>query len=50
MLSGEASITNFIVSDLTRMGLETILYGIRGEHVNNYTTDAVHMLCATRYK
>jgi hypothetical protein len=38
---GEATNTNFIVSVLTRSGLESTIYHTRCEHANPYTTDAV---------
>jgi hypothetical protein len=37
----EAANTSFIVFGLTRSGLEPTIYCTRGEHANNYTTDAV---------
>jgi len=37
VLTGEATHTNLMVFDLTRLGLE--LYRTQGEHVNLYTTD-----------
>ena len=40
MNSGEATNTNLIVFDLTRSGLETMIYHTREEHPNHYTTDA----------
>ena len=39
MLSKETSNTNSIVFDLTRPGLEPMIYRTRGEHANHYTTD-----------
>jgi hypothetical protein len=33
--------TNLIVFVLTQSGLEILIYHIRGEYVNHYTTDAV---------
>ena len=42
-LSREAANTNFIVIDLTRAGLESIIYHTWDEHANHYTTDAVHL-------
>ena len=44
MLSGEAMNTNFIVFELTRSGLELMIYQTLGEHANHYTTDVVHFL------
>jgi hypothetical protein len=41
VLSGEATNTYFIVSVLTRSGLESTIYHTRCEHANPYTTDAV---------
>jgi hypothetical protein len=41
VISGEATNTNLIVVGLTRSGLEPTIYHNRGEHANNYTTDAV---------
>ena len=41
MLRGEATNTNFIIFDLTRSGLERMIYRTRGEHANQYTTEAV---------
>ena len=41
MLSGEATHTNFIIFDLTRSGLEPMIYRTRGEQANQYTTEAV---------
>jgi hypothetical protein len=32
---------NYIVFGLTRPGLKLTIYGIRGEHINYYTTDVV---------
>ena len=42
MLSAQAANTNIIVFDLTRSGLEPSIYSTRGEHANQYSTDAVH--------
>jgi hypothetical protein len=39
--SREATNTNFIVFDLTRLWLELTIYHTRGEHANHYTNDAV---------
>jgi hypothetical protein len=39
--SGEAINTNFVVFGLTRPGLGPEIYSTRGEHANNYTTDAI---------
>ena len=44
MLSGEATNTNFIVFGLIWPGLEPTIYHTRGEHTNNYATDAVLFL------
>jgi len=41
MFSGKATNTNFIVFGLTRPEIEPTIYRTRGEHANNYTTDAV---------
>ena len=41
MLSGEATNTNFIVFGLIRPGREPTIYRTRGEHADNYGTDAV---------
>jgi len=41
VLSGEATNTNFIFIGLTRPGLEPTIYCTRGEHSNQYATDAV---------
>ena len=38
MQSGEATITNFIVFDLTQSGLESTIYRTRGDHANHYTS------------
>ena len=43
MLSGEALNTNFIVFGLTLSGFESTIYHTRGEHANQYTTDAVRL-------
>ena len=43
-ISGEATRTNFIVFGLTWPGLEPTIYRTRGEHANQYATDAV-ILC-----
>jgi hypothetical protein len=40
-LAEKQQITNFIVFDLTRPGLEPTIYRTRGEHANHYATDAV---------
>jgi hypothetical protein len=37
ILSGEATNTNFIVFDLTQLGLEPMIYRTRGKHANHYT-------------
>ena len=42
MLSGEAAKTNFIVFGLTRPGLKSTIYHIRGKHANHYITDVVY--------
>ena len=39
LLSREAGDTNFIISGLTQLGLESMV--TRGENANHYTTDAV---------
>ena len=44
VLSGEATHTNFIVFDLSRSMLKPTIYCTRGEHANNYTTDAVYKI------
>jgi hypothetical protein len=36
-----ATTTNFIVSGLTRSGLELTIYRTREKHANHYTTNAV---------
>jgi hypothetical protein len=41
MLQGEVTNTKFIVFDMTRSGLESIIYRTRGEQINRYTTDVV---------
>ena len=41
VLSNEATNTNFIVFDLTRPGLEPMIYHTQGEHGNHYYTVAV---------
>jgi hypothetical protein len=41
VLSGEATNTIFIVFGLTRSGFEPKIYHTRGEHANDYTTDAM---------
>jgi len=46
MLSGEATNTNLIVFDLTRSGLEPMIYRTRGGNANNYTSNAVQMISA----
>ena len=43
VLSREATNTNFIVFDLTRSGFEPTIYHTRGEHANDYTTDAMEI-------
>ena len=50
MHSGEATHTNFKVFDLTRPGLELKIYHTRGEHANQYTTDAVNPQCDKGHK
>ena len=52
MLSGEATITNFIVFGFTRSGLKHTICRTRGEHANHKTTDAVNISVKTpqRYK
>ena len=40
MLSEETTNTNFLVFDLTPIGLEPTNYHNRGEHVDHYATDA----------
>jgi hypothetical protein len=40
MFSGEAANTDCIVFGLTRPGLEPMIYHTRGEHANQYATDA----------
>ena len=42
MLSGEATNTNFIIFGLNRPGLEPTISRTRGEHTNQYATDAVY--------
>jgi hypothetical protein len=41
VLSGEETITNFIVFGLNRPGLEPTIYRTRGEHAYHYTIDVV---------
>jgi hypothetical protein len=41
ILGGKATNTNFIISSLTRSGLESTIYRTRGEHTYHYTTDVV---------
>jgi hypothetical protein len=41
LLWGEATNTNFIVSGLTRSGIEPMIYHTQGEQANHYTTNAV---------
>ena len=41
MLSGEATIANFVVFGLTQPGLELTIYSTRGEYANHYGTDVV---------
>jgi len=41
VLSEETANINVIVFGLTRRGLESMICRTRGEHANNYTTDAV---------
>jgi len=48
VLSGEATNTNLIVFGLTRPGLESMIYRIRGEHANHYTTDVVDSVLSTQ--
>ena len=43
VFSREEANINFMVLGLTRMGFEPTIYRIRCEHVNHYTTDAVHI-------
>jgi hypothetical protein len=43
MFSGEAANTNCIVFGLTRSGLEPTIYPTRGEHANQYATDAAKL-------
>ena len=49
MRSGEGTNTNFIVFGWNRSGFEPKIYCIRGKHVNNYTTDAVHPVKKNNY-
>ena len=44
MLRGEATNTNFVFG-LTRPGLETKIYRTCSEYANQYTTDAVAIVC-----
>jgi hypothetical protein len=39
MLSGEATITNYIVFGVTQTGLDPTIYRTQDEHANHYTTD-----------
>jgi hypothetical protein len=41
VLSGKVTNINFIVFGLTRLGLETTIYGTRDERANHYATDAI---------
>jgi hypothetical protein len=44
MLSEEATNTHFIVFDMTRPGLESMIYRTRGEHAKHYAIDAVFVV------
>jgi hypothetical protein len=44
MLSGETTNTNFIVFGLTQPGLEPTIYCTRGEHANQYATNAINVI------
>jgi hypothetical protein len=46
--SGGATNTIFIVFDLTRPGMELVIYRTQGEHANHYTMDAVKVLLISR--
>jgi hypothetical protein len=41
--SGEATNTNCLVFNFTRLGLEPTIYRTRGEHANHYTIVAVEV-------
>ena len=41
MINGEAANTNFIVYGLTRWALKLMIYRIRGNPANRYTTNTV---------
>ena len=41
VLSGEAVNTSFNAFGLTRLEIESTTFRTRGEHANNYTTEAV---------
>jgi hypothetical protein len=43
VLNGEATNTMSIVFGLTGSGFESTSYRTRGEHTNNYTTDAIQV-------
>ena len=43
MFSGDATNTYFIFYVLTRSGLEPTIYPTRGEHANQYATDAAKL-------
>jgi hypothetical protein len=50
MISGEAANTNFIVYGLTRWALKLMIYRIRGNPANRYTTNTVtSALCNTTF-
>jgi len=46
---GEATNINFRAFGLTRPGLETTIYRIRGEHANYYPTGAVQFESNAEY-
>jgi hypothetical protein len=47
--SGGATNTIFIVFDLTRPGMELVIYRTQCEHANHYTIDAVKVLLISDY-
>jgi hypothetical protein len=49
MLNGEAKNTNFKVFDLTRLGLEHMIYHNRGELDNYYTTYRIQLVLTPKF-
>ena len=49
LLSREATNTNFIVFDLTRPGLECMIYRTQGEHTNQFITNVGPDLSTVRF-